>query len=241
MAAEPLAVVVTCEHAGNELPGEWAHLFDSPEARAALESHRGWDIGALDMAGMIARRLSAPLLAWPVSRLLIESNRSLDAPDLFSSFSRGLSDTERAALVERYYRPYRSSIERLITAMVAMGHRVLHLAVHSCTDELNGVKRELELGLLFDPARLFEVEITGDVRAWFDLHAKDYRLRFNEPYLGTDDGLTSFLRTCFPDRAYAGIELEFRQGFLSDESASIALAEATATAIERLRTGSRAA
>ena len=99
MAAEPLAVVVTCEHAGNELPSEWAHLFDSPEARVALESHRGWDIGALDMPGMIARRLSAPLLAWPVSRLLIDSNRSLDAPDLFSSFSRGLSDTERAVLV----------------------------------------------------------------------------------------------------------------------------------------------
>ncbi len=132
MAAEPLAVVVTCEHAGNELPIEWTHLFDSPEARDALQSHRG-DIGALDMAGMIARRLSAPLLAWPVSRLLIESNRSLDARTC-SRRSPAASAIPNAVLVERYYRPYRSSIERLITAMVAMGHRVLHLAVHSCTD-----------------------------------------------------------------------------------------------------------
>ncbi len=233
MAVEPIVVVVTCEHAGNEVPTEWSHLFTSSEAKNALDSHRGWDIGALEIAGDLARRLCAPLMAWQVTRLLVEPNRSRDAPDLFSSYSRGLSDTDKQAIVERYYRPYRMSVEQLITSLIATGHRVVHLSVHSCTDELHGVTRALEVGLLFDPARRFEVEFVEAVRNWFLENASQYRVRFNEPYLGTDDGLTSFLRTCFPERAYAGIELEYRQGAIADRTAAAALSQATAAAVDR--------
>jgi predicted N-formylglutamate amidohydrolase len=39
----------------------------------------------------------------------------------------------------------------------------------------------------------------------------------NEPYLGTDDGLTTHLRTVFPAAGYAGIEIEVRQGLVASE------------------------
>ena len=37
------------------------------------------------------------------------------------------------------------------------------------------------------------------------------RVRFNYPYAGRADGLTTALRRRFPDAAYAGIELEINQ------------------------------
>ncbi|MFG0292567.1 MAG: N-formylglutamate amidohydrolase [Phycisphaerales bacterium JB050] len=231
MAAELLTILVTCEHAGNQVPAEWKHLFASEEADLALHSHRGWDLGALKVAGLIARQLCAPLLAWPITRLLVEPNRSLGAPDLFSRFSRSLNESDRQSIIDHYYRPYRASVERLITALVAMGHRVLHLGIHSCTDELNGRTRDLELGLLFDPDRRFETEAVNTMHRWFDQHAPEYRVRLNEPYRGTDDGLTTFLRTCFPDRAYAGLELEFRQGHIADETTMNAISDAVARAV----------
>ncbi|GAB1446465.1 hypothetical protein MASR2M41_22460 [Flammeovirgaceae bacterium] len=41
-------------------------------------------------------------------------------------------------------------------------------------------------------------------------------MRFNEPYLGIDDGLTSYLRTQYSNSQYAGVEIEINQKFISD-------------------------
>jgi hypothetical protein len=39
-------------------------------------------------------------------------------------------------------------------------------------------------------------------------------IEFNKPYLGIDDGLTTYLRTVYPDSHYAGIEIEINQKFV---------------------------
>jgi hypothetical protein len=39
-------------------------------------------------------------------------------------------------------------------------------------------------------------------------------IEFNKPYLGIDDGLTTYLRTIYPDSRYAGIEIEINQKFV---------------------------
>lgn len=49
--------------------------------QAAAEEHIAWDIGALALAEELSRRLDAPLLAAGYSRLLIDLNRPLEAPD----------------------------------------------------------------------------------------------------------------------------------------------------------------
>jgi hypothetical protein len=40
-----------------------------------------------------------------------------------------------------------------------------------------------------------------------------YHIELNEPYKGTDDGFTTFLRTRFADARYAGIEIEINQKY----------------------------
>lgn len=235
MASEPLALLVSCEHGGNQVPPEYHHLFASNEAQDLLRSHRGWDPGALPVAIDLALHLPAPLISCVITRLLVETNRSLHAPDLFSAFTRNLPESERDQIIDRYYWPHRTRIEQCITILTGSGHRVLHLSVHSCTDELNGSRRDFELGLLFDPQRAFEREVVDRLTDSFARSHPHYRVVHNQPYLGTDDGLTTEMRKQFPDHNYAGIELELRQGHIAEMDEAMALSKAIASSVKDLR------
>lgn len=208
----PTAVLVTCEHAGNEVPPAYAPWF--ADAGGALASHRGWDIGSLGYGMRLASRLSAPLIHTTVTRLLIEPNRSPDHPGLYSEFSRDRAPELRRAVFQAFYAPHRRSVESIIGALVQRGDRVLHLGAHSFTDVLDGNRRDMDIGLLFDPGRASEAAVCRAWGASLGLRAPDRVTRFNEPYLGTDDGLTTHLRTVFSADRYAGVEIEIRQGLI---------------------------
>lgn len=223
----PTDVLVTCEHAGRTVPPEYAGLF--PNADDLLRSHRGWDPGALGVALHLARALRAPLMGVTTTRLLVEANRSPDHPELFSPFTQPLDAFERERIRRVYYLPHRRAVRAWIAARIGggdrpedrdtrgWGGRVLHIGVHSFTDVLDGHVRAVDIGLLFDPARRAETDLCHAWRTGLE-SAFDGRVRFNEPYLGTDDGLTTALRAEFPDPAYAGIEIEIRQGLLTSEA-----------------------
>lgn len=225
----PEVVILSCEHGGNEVPAECAHLFK--DASGVLASHRGWDIGALGVAHRFAELTSFPLIACTFTRLLVEPNRSPDSGKLFSPYTAVLDDGARAAIQREYYDRHRSSVERTIADAIAAGRRVLHVGVHSCTDELDGHIRELEASLLFDPDRASDRDAC---HAWNRELARvqpAWRLPFNEPYKGTDDGLTTWLRGRFPVDMYAGVEVELRQGLILEPKAQRAVGEALAASL----------
>jgi predicted N-formylglutamate amidohydrolase len=211
----PLRLLVTCEHGGNRIPARYRALFS--ERDAALDSHAGYDIGALtlarDMATAFAASLSTRLIYSTTSRLLVDLNRSVGHPKLHGAPLRSLDAARRQAIVGRYYAPYRDEVERAVGDWAREGARVLHLSCHSFTPALEGQVRNADVGLLFDPARPSEVRL---VRAWAAA-LKDVgerlRVRLNYPYRGTADGLTTSLRRRFDDSCYAGVELEVNQAF----------------------------
>ena len=86
---------VTCEHAGNVVPQEYAHLFVGHEH--LLPTHRGWDPGALLLAREMAERFGAPLYYDETTRLLADLNRSVGTPDLHSEATRHLGKARAAA------------------------------------------------------------------------------------------------------------------------------------------------
>jgi predicted N-formylglutamate amidohydrolase len=85
--------------------------------------------------------------------------------------------------------------------------------VHTFTPLLRGHRRDVDIGLLFDPARAFERRVASAWGRQLQLALPRLRIRRNKPYKGTDDGLTTHLRARLPDRRYAGIELEVNQRF----------------------------
>ena len=214
----PDAILITCEHAGREVPPEQAPAFSGAEG--ALSTHRGMDIGALDAALAMADALAAPVLFSTTTRLLVDLNRSIDNENLFSEFTRGLSEAERASILERSYWPFRREAERTIGDMIDAGRRVLHVSMHSFVDVLDGSCRDLDVGLLFDPGRSSEVECVEHWRAGIASVAPTLRIDFNRPYLGVDDGHTTALRRRFPQERYAGLEIELRQGLVGTPSAA---------------------
>jgi predicted N-formylglutamate amidohydrolase len=204
--------VITCEHGGNRIPAPYRRLFRGQ--RALLDSHRGYDPGSLVMAKALASTFGAPLVASTVSRLLIDLNRSIGHPQLFSAVTRAAPAQTRAQIIEQHYRPYRTQVERLVGQAVARGHRVIHLSSHSFTAELDGKVRSADVGLLYHPRRHVEAEVCARWKESLAALASDLRVRRNYPYAGKGDGLTSQLRLRFAPIEYVGIELEVNQGIV---------------------------
>ena len=182
--------------------------------RALLDSHRGYDPGALVMAKELARAFGAPLVTSTVSRLLVDLNRSIGHPQLFSAATRGAPATLRAKIVEQHYRPYRAQVEHLVRQSVSRGRRVIHISSHSFTPELDGKVRRADVGLLYHPGRHGEAALCARWKASLAAFAPELRVRRNYPYAGKGDGLTSYLRQRFPPGAYVGIELEVNQSIV---------------------------
>lgn len=202
-------LVITCEHAGNEVPERYTQFFTS--ALDELKSHLGWDPGAREIGSFLAQQLKAPFYKCESTRLLVEPNRSLDSGSLFSKFVQQLTPAERTEVLNQYYFPHRSAVEDWVRLS---GKPVVHISVHTFTPVFNGIVRDVDVGLLFDPVRESEKAFC---EAWYDTlnHlAPALRVRFNEPYKGTDDGFTTYLRTQFPDEQYLGIEIEVSQRFV---------------------------
>jgi predicted N-formylglutamate amidohydrolase len=204
--------IITCEHGGNRIPAPYRRLFRGQ--RALLDSHRGYDPGSLVMSKALASAFAAPLVASTVSRLLIDLNRSIGHPQLFSAVTRAAPAQTRAQIVEQHYRPYRVQVERLVGQAVSRGHRVIHISSHSFTAELDGRVRGADVGLLYHPRRRGEAEVCARWKESLAALASDLRVRRNYPYAGKGDGLTSHMRLRFAQSDYVGIELEVNQGIV---------------------------
>ncbi len=146
---ENYGLVITCEHGGNRIPKPYRDLFYAHQA--LLDTHRGFDPGALTMARALATAFAAPLVASTVSRLLVDLNRSIGHPCLYFEATRNESAEVRRRIVKHYYQPYRARAERLVRQAIANHGHVLHLSSHSFTPELDGKVRNADIGLLYDP------------------------------------------------------------------------------------------
>jgi predicted N-formylglutamate amidohydrolase len=191
------------------VPAEYAALFAGAEA--VLDSHRGLDYGARDVAVAFGKHLGVEPAIATTSRLVVDLNRSLGHRTLFSEYMRPLTREQRAAALEKHYRPYRADVETRVARATAAGALVLHVSAHSFTPELHGEVRNCDVGLLYDPRRRYERALMD---AWHDAlraRAPELRVRRNYPYLGVADSLVTYLRRRHGERSYAGVELEVNQ------------------------------
>ncbi len=207
------AVLLTCEHACNRVPEGLHTLFEDHEE--LLDSHRGYDAGARELAQELANQFKAPLFCAEVTRLLIDHNRSPHNRNLWSTFSRDLDAADRRSLLEDHYLPFRERVAGWLAKRIEAGDRVLHLSVHTFTPHLDGRQRPTEIGLLYDPAIPAEAELARDWQRQLRQLAPQWRVHRNRPYRGDSDGHQRSYRKLYAAPEYLALELEVNQALLA--------------------------
>jgi predicted N-formylglutamate amidohydrolase len=209
-------LVITCEHGGNRIPGCYRDLLKADPI--LLQSHRGFDPGALSMAKDLAEAFHAPLVTSTVSRLLVDLNRSVGHPQLTAEIIRKQPSEVIDSILKQYYQPYRNQAKYLVRQSIKDHGQTIHLSSHSFTPELDGKFRTADVGLLYDPLRPYEAALCAQWKSTLNVLAPALKIRRNYPYQGKGDGLTSWFRKQFSADTYLGIELEINQKHIVNKS-----------------------
>lgn len=206
-----IALLISCEHAVNTIPNAYRYLFNS--CTNMLESHRGFDLGALEIALHFKDVFSCHLIQAETSRLLIDYNRSL-TKRCFSEITKNLPTPIKQEIISQYYLPYRQRVVEQIDNCLLHAHQVMHCSIHSFTPVLNKVRRDAEIGFLYDPQRALEKELAKKWGREIKKQTPQYKIRMNYPYKGISDGLTTALRKKYSPDNYLGIEIEINQALI---------------------------
>jgi len=211
--------IFTCEHATNYIPISYQRRLKINNK--VLDSHKGWDPGAKKLCQIFANKFYAPAFYGKTSRLLIDLNRSSKYKKCFSDYSKHLDKFEKELLLKKYYNPFRNDVNTIINALIANNPNAIicHISVHSFTPVLSKLKRNNDIGILYDPKRLSEKVFANLFKNALAKNSEDKLLvRMNYPYKGVADGHTTHLRKLFPSNKYIGIELEINQKLINTHS-----------------------
>lgn len=176
------AFVFLCDHASNFLPAEYGTLG---LPAAAMERHIAWDPGALPVARTLSKRLDAALVESRVSRLAIDCNRPLDAPDLISPISENtlvpgnqdLSQAEREERIALSWQPFHEAVSGLVDRRLRAGRETWLVSIHSFTPIYKGVSRPWEIGVIHDSDDRLATPLIAELKA-----PKRFNVGVNQPY-----------------------------------------------------------
>lgn len=205
--------MLTADHAGRAIPRALGSL-GLPESE--LERHIAWDIGIAAVSERLADRLGAFLIMQSYSRLVIDCNRSPDAPSSILTESEytvvpGNQSLELADIEARrreVFEPYHTRLVEELDRRDRAGVPTVYVAMHSFTPRFKGVDRPWECGVLYHrDARLAR-------RVLELLRAEGLEVGDNQPYFvsdATDYGVPVYAER----RGYLHVELELRQDLIA--------------------------
>lgn len=218
------AFVLTCEHAGQAIPGK---LGDLGIARADLDRHIGWDIGALEVARLMADMMDAPLVHQRYSRLVYDCNRMPGAFDAIAEHSdgtaipanQGLSEAHATARHDEVFRPYHDAIATLLDRRQAAGLPAILGSIHSFTPVFQGEERPWHLGVLYGSDRSYPALVLEQLYREAGLVIGD-----NEPYAITY-GKDYTIPVHGEDRGIPHVEIEIRHDLIVEAEGQARVAE----------------
>ena len=211
--ADASDVLFICDHASNQVPGEYGDL-GLPQAQFAR--HIAWDIGAAAATRRLAERFHAPAVLTCFSRLLIDPNRGADDPTLVMRISDGAIIPGNAGIDEaeierrrgRYWRPYRDAIGTALEAMMACGKTPAIVSLHSFTPAWKNFQRLWQMAVLWDTDDRIAHPLIEALRAG------GLTIGDNEPYDGALEGDTLYEHGT--QKGLAHVLVEFRQDLVGD-------------------------
>jgi predicted N-formylglutamate amidohydrolase len=205
--------LLTADHAGRLIPRS---LGDLGLREPDLSRHIAWDIGIAGVTEQLAEALGAVAILQTYSRLVIDCNRQPHVPSAFPMVSEdtaipgnaGLTEGEKTARRAAIFDPYHAEIKRLIGGL----GRPVYVAMHSFTPVYLGVKRPMEVAVLYNRNPRLSRLMAGLLRN------ENLSVAENEPYRVSDE--TDY---GVPVHAESGgldyLEIEIRQDLIADEAA----------------------
>jgi len=212
------AFLLTCDHAGREIPHKLAGLSLS---EYELSTHVAWDLGVAALGRRLSARLDSFLIMHNYSRLVIDANRPPGAPDSIPTrcertriaANEGLSSSDARKRFEEVFQPYHQRIRDELDARSARACPSVLVALHSFTPVYMDERRRWHVGVLYgrDPrlGRLVRERLRSDGA----LIVGD-----NQPYAVSDDSDYTII-VHGEQRGIPHVELEVRQDLLASESA----------------------
>lgn len=232
--------LVVCEHAANRIPRSLGSLGLEP---ADLGRHIAWDLGAVQVAGEIAKRLDGTLVIQRYSRLVVDCNRDPMLPDAFTTFSEdtaipgnvGLDESQRSRRINEIWTPFHGAIDRLISGRRSDRLPTVLVTVHSFTPVYRGASRPWHVGVISTDERHFAESVLEALRRDPELTVGD-----NEPY-SAKDNVDYTIRRHGRDRGLPHVMIEIRNDLLAGAAAQEAWADRLAHVLETLDIGTLAA
>lgn len=232
--------VLSCEHASNFVPSEFNGL-GLPEEE--LLRHIAWDPGALAVARRMAAALDAPLVEACISRLVIDCNRALDAPDLVPPVSettvipgnQGLSPEERQARISRCWQPFHETLEAVLKERLAAGLETRLVSIHSFNPVFKGKHRPWHVGVIHDEDSRLARPLISALRGVVGLTVGD-----NQPYSPADLVYFTLEEHARP-RGLPCVMIEIRNDELMQEAGQKKWAELLSALLSQIRIEGKAA
>lgn len=208
--------VISCDHASNFVPCEFNGLGLED---ADLLRHIAWDPGALGVSKEMSTCLGAPLVCGAVSRLVIDCNRPLGAPDLIAEQSEatvipgnaGLSEASRSARIAQYYEPFHAAVDFAVSQKSARGLFPGVIAVHSYNPVYKGVSRPWEIAIIHDDDDAWAHGIVDRLQSLGGLN-----VGVNKPYSPKDRVYYTLERHARP-RGLPAVMIEIRNDEIADQ------------------------
>jgi len=216
--------VIVCDHAGRRLPRALGSLGLSD---VDLISHIAWDIGIEGVARRLAKSLRAFLILQIYSRLVIDCNRPLSAPDSIARSSAGipipgnqsLSPEQVELRVAGVFRPYHEQIEAELLRRDRLGLSTIVVAMHSFTPVFMGTPRPWHTGVLYNRDVRLATPVLQLLRSDATLVVGD-----NQPYSVHD--LSDYSIVQYGEkRGHPHVEVEIRQDLIAEAAGQESWAE----------------
>ncbi len=220
-------ILIICDHAGQNIPRKLNHLgVDDTD----LKKHIAWDIGTKRLGRALSNALKAPCVMANYSRLVMDVNRPPEGQFAMPEVSdhiripgnEGLTNDHRLMRKATFYDTYHGKVTECLNTIKAAGRTPLLISVHSFTPEMNGQKRDTELGILWNENKDISVDLIETLRT----KNPDVVIGDNTPYsvLGTPHFNHTICKHGL-DKQNGNVTLEFRQDLIESDEGNARFAQ----------------
>lgn len=214
-ATTDAAVLVVCDHASAVVPDRYGSLGLDAQT---LSAHVAWDIGAAQVARLLAGHLGCGAVLAGISRLVIDCNRQPGDPssipartcDVIVPGNAQVDDAEAEFRAESWFWPYHREIGTQLSRLLRHGPVPAMVSVHSFTPTMGGFQRPWHVGVLWNRDGRMALPVIDALRQVPGVCVGD-----NQPYSGREINYT--LDTHAGAAGLPHVSFEIRQDLVADD------------------------